>query len=167
MHFLHKWASIQIFRHTLTHRRAQKCCKLFFCNTEQEGGGSRHSATMYFCRILLWVLRPRWVCWLAAPEELVGRDSWAKLLKYGQEFPLSLPSRQLAPLCAIMEIKCTEARNEGGRREVEEGRTRLGRKDVRTSDLWSSGSLRLLNRKITRLRNCWSFYEKLRDLGQY
>lgn len=53
--------------------------------------------------------------WLAAPEELVGRDSRAKLLKYGQEFPLSPPLRQLALLCAIMEIKCTEARNEGGR----------------------------------------------------
>lgn len=75
--------------------------------------------------------------WLAAPEELVGRDSRAKLLKYGREFPLSLPPRQLAPLCAIMEIKCTEAWNEGGRREDEEGRARLGREGVRTSDLWS------------------------------
>lgn len=45
----------------------------------------------------------------------MGRDSQAKLLKYGQEFPLSPPLRQLALLCAIMEIKCTEARNEGGR----------------------------------------------------
>lgn len=45
----------------------------------------------------------------------MGRDSRAKLLKYGQEFPLSPPLRQLALLCAIMEIKCTEARNEGGR----------------------------------------------------
>lgn len=76
---------------------------------------SGHSAAVLFCRILLWVLCPRWVRWLVAPEELVGRDSWAKLLKYGKEFPLSPPPRQLAPLCAIMEIKCTEGWNEGGR----------------------------------------------------
>lgn len=76
--------------------------------------------------------------WLAAPEELVGRDSRAKLLKYGQEFPLSLPLRQLAPLCAIMEIKCTEAWNEGGKEggrgvegEVGEGK----RKNVRFMEL--------------------------------
>lgn len=52
----------------------------------------------------------------------MGRDSRAKLLKYGQEFPLSPPLRQLALLCAIMEIKCTEARNEGGRVAVGGGR---------------------------------------------
>ena len=93
---------------------------------------------MSFCRILLWVLRPRWVHWLAAPEELVGRDSWAKLLKYGQEFPLSLPPRQLAPLCAIMEIKCTEAWNEGGKGGGRGGESEVGegrRKNVRFMEL--------------------------------
>lgn len=93
---------------------------------------------MPFCRILLWVLRPRWVRRLAAPEELVGRDSWAKLLKYGQEFPLSLPLRQLAPLCAIMEIKCTEAWNEGGKEGGWEGEDEVGegrRKNVRFMEL--------------------------------
>lgn len=69
----------------------------------------------------------------------MGRDSRAKLLKYGQEFPLSPPLRQLALLCAIMEIKCTEARNEGGRMgEGGEG-GRLcgggGRKNVRFMEL--------------------------------
>lgn len=99
---------------------------------------TRRSAVMPFCRILLWVLRPRWVRWLAAPEELVGRDSWAKLLKYGQEFPLSLPPRQLAPLCAIMEIKCAEAWNEGGMEGRRWGEGEVGegsRKNVRFMEL--------------------------------
>lgn len=84
----------------------------------------------------------------------MGRDSRAKLLKYGQEFPLSPPLRQLALLCAIMEIKCTEARNEGGRMGRAWGWQReagLGvwgggrrRKGVRTSDLWSWGKLKVI-----------------------
>lgn len=112
------------------------------------------------CRILLWVLRPRWVGRLAAPEELVGRDSWAKLLKYGQEFPLSLPSRQLAPLCAIMEIKCTEAWNEGGRREGEVREERhknvrfmeLGKLKVIKSEDYSTAKLLKFLREVEGFR---------------
>lgn len=80
----------------------------------------------------------------------MGRDSRAKLLKYGQEFPLSPPLRQLALLCAIMEIKCTEARNEGGR-VGGAARSWVGvwgggrrREGVRTSDLWSWGKLKVI-----------------------
>lgn len=107
----------------------------------------RHSAVTPFCRILLWVLRPRWVCWLAAPEELVGRDSWAKLLKYGQEFPLSLPLRQLALLCAIMEIKCTAAWNEGGKEEGQEGEDEVGEWRSKNGRFMGLGRLKVIKSK--------------------
>lgn len=160
-------ATIIVTAYIPTHTEVQNNLQ-FFKHTHTHTQMSGVLPTSSFCRILLWVLHPRWMQWLAAPEELVGRDSWAKLLKYGQEFPLSLPPRQLALLCAIMEIKCTEAWNDGGKEgEGGRGRKEGGGWEGKASDLWSQGSLRLLNRKITRLRNCWSFYEKLRDLGQY
>lgn len=123
----HTFPNTHTLAPALLHKHSQHTCTR-----------TRRSAVMPFCRILLWVQRPRWVRWLAAPEELVGRDSWAKLLKYGQEFPLSLPLRQLAPLCAIMEIKCTEAWNEGGKEGGRGGEGEVGerrRKNVRFMEL--------------------------------